>query len=157
MKINSIEIKNLESIKTIAISHVGEYSGIAGAFEKLAAWAGAHNLWAAAPKMAGVYQDDPANTPTEKLRSKACLEDLSGIEPGAGMQHYTISGGKYLVMQYEVTMAEYGEAWQKAYAVFKERGYECDNRDHYELYVSCAGDTQDADAPWVVNLCIPMK
>lgn len=157
MKINSTEIRTLEPIKTIAISHVGEYSGIAGAFEKLAAWAGANNLWAAAPKMAGIYLDDPMHTPTDQLRSKACLENLSDIKPSEGMEEYTISGGKYFVMQVEVTMSEYGEAWQKVYTLFNEKGYEYDTRDHYELYISCAGDTQDADAPWIVDLCIPAK
>lgn len=157
MKINSAEIKNLEPIKTIAISHIGDYSGIGETFEKLAAWAGDNNLWVASPRMAGVYHDDPMNTPTEKLRSEACLEDISGIEPGEGMQHYTIGGGKFFVMQVEVTMSEYVEAWQKAYATFNEKGYEYDMRDHYELYVSCAGDTQDVDAPWIVDLCIPAK
>lgn len=157
MKIISTEIKNLEPIKTISVSHIGDYSGIAGAFEKLATWAEANNLWASSPRMAGVYHDDPMLTPSEKLRSEACLENNSGVEPGAGMQHYTISGGKYFVMQVEVSMSEYGEAWQKVYAAFNEKGYEYDLRDHYELYVSCAGDTQDADAPWIVELCIPVK
>ncbi len=157
MKINSTEIKNLEPIKTIAISHIGDYSGIANAFEKLTAWAGANNLWATAPRMAGVYHDDPMSTPVEKLRSEACLENISGIEPGEGMQRYTISGGKYFVMQVEVTMSEYTEAWLKADAAFKEKGYEYDLRDHYELYVSCAGDIQDENAPWIVEICIPVK
>lgn len=157
MKINSIEIKNLEPIKTIAISHIGDYSAICSAFEKLAAWAGTNNLWAASPKMAGIYHDDPMNTPVDKLRSEACLEDLSGIEPGEGMQRYTISGGRYFVMEVEVTMAEYAEAWEKVYAIVGEKGYECDTRDHYELYVDCAGDEQDPEAPWIVNLCIPVK
>lgn len=157
MKINSTEIKNLEPIETIAISHIGDYSGIGETFEKLAVWAGANNLWSASPKMAGIYHDNPMNTPVEKLRSEACLENISGIEPGEGMKPYTISGGKYFVMQVEVTMSEYGEAWQKAYADANEKGYECDMRDHYELYVSCAGDTQDADAPWIVELRIPVK
>jgi DNA gyrase inhibitor len=157
MKILSTEIRNLEPIKTIAITHVGDYSGIAGAFEKIGTWAGANNLWAAAPRMAGVYHDDPMKTPVEELRSKACLEDISGIEPGEEMQHYEISGGKYFVMQVEVIMAEYGDAWQKAYAAFDEKAYECDERDHYELYVSCVGDTQDPDAPWIVDMCIPVK
>lgn len=156
MKINSTEIKNLEPIKTVAISHIGAYSGIGGAFEKLATWAEANNFWSASPKMAGVYHDNPMQTPVEKLRSEACLEDLSGIEPGEGMKHYTISGGKYFVMQVEVTMSEYGEAWQKAYVAFNEKGYGYDMRDHYELYVSCAGDTQDMDVPWIVELCIPI-
>lgn len=157
MKIISTEIKTLEPIKTIAISHIGEYSGIADAFEKLAAWASENNLWKTSPKMAGVYHDDPMNTPTEKLRSEACLEDLSEVELAEGMIRYNISGGKYFVMQVEVTMDEYNKAWQKVYAEVNEKGYEYDTRDHYELYVSCAGDTQDSNAPWIVNLCIPVK
>lgn len=107
--------------------------------------------------MAGVYHDDPMNTPVEKLRSEACLEDLSGIEPEDGMKRYTITGGKYFVMQVEVTMAEYDEAWKKIYVDINEKGYECDSRDHYELYLSCAGDVQDPNAPWIVELRIPVK
>jgi|GEM_PF-468799 len=166
MKIISAEVKELKPINTIAITHIGDYSGIAGVFNRLATWAGANNLLATAPKMAGVYHDDPMQTPVEKLRSEACLEDLTGIEPGEGMKRYEITGGKYFVMQVEVTMAEYTTAWEKAYSAFFEKGYEFDSRDHYELYVSFAGNTQSSDAnscsekpdtPWVVNLCIAMK
>lgn len=157
MKINSTEIKNLEPIKTIAISHIGEYAGIGNAFEKLAKWAEANKLWTTSPKMVGVYHDDPMYTATEELRSEACLEDLSDIEPGEGMKRYTISGGKYFVMQVEVTMPEYQEAWIKAYTTAKEMNYECDTRDHYELSVSCVGNIQDPNAPWIVDLCIPIK
>lgn len=157
MNIKSTEIKNLEPVKTIAITHIGDYKEIGGVFEKLAMWAGSKNLWAAAPKMAGIYHDCPQETPVDKLRSEACIEDLSGTELGEGMKHYTISGGKYYVMQVEVAMSEYAEAWQKAYADVAEKGYECDVRDHYELYLSCADDSQNPDALWNVDLCIPIK
>lgn len=157
MKIISTEIKNLDPIKTIALEHVGAYSGAGAAFEKLCIWAEANNLWANEPKMAGVYHDDPSNTPTEKLRSKACIEDLSGVTPSEEMQHYTISGGKYFVMQVELTMPECWEAWQKAYATFNEKGCEYDLRDHYDIYLACTGDMNDPNAPWIVNMCIPTK
>ncbi|MCC8153536.1 MAG: GyrI-like domain-containing protein [Tannerellaceae bacterium] len=156
MKINSTEIKNLEPIQTIAITHVGEYSGIGGAFEKLAAWADANNLWVNSPKLTGIYHDNPMDTPVEKLRSDACIENLSGIQPGEGMKEYTISGGKYFVMQVELSMPEYYEAWQKAYTAVTEQGYECDMRDHYELYVTCC-DMEDPNATSIVDLCIPVK
>lgn len=157
MKINSTEIKTLEAIKTIAISHIGEYQGIGAAFGKLGAWAVANNLWAAAPKVIGIYHDDPMHTPVDELRSEACLENITGIEPGEGMKHYTVSGGNYFVMQVEVVMGEYREAWNKAYSALKEKGYECDTRDHYEVYVRCVGDMQNPNAPWIVDLCIPVK
>lgn len=157
MKINNTEIKNLNPIKTIAISHIGNYSGIAGAFEKLTAWATTNNLWATNPKMVGVYLDNPSSTAEDKLRSKACLENFSEVALSEGMEDYTISGGKYFVMQVEVNMTEYFQAWQDAYKTFNENRYEFDTRDHYELYISCTGNPQDPNSPWVVDLCIPMK
>lgn len=157
MKINSTEIKNLDPIKTIALHHTGDYSGIGSAFQKISEWAGKNDYWAKGPRMAGIYHDNPAEVPTEKLRSSACLEDIGGMEPEPGMERYEISGGKYLVMNAEVKMAEYGEAWQKAYAAVAEQGQECDMRDHYELYISCVDETQGEDAPWIVEFRVPVK
>lgn len=157
MKTNSIEVKNLDPIKTIAIPHIGDYSAIGKVFEKLAIWAEENNLWAADPKMAGVYHDHPKEVPTDKLRSEVCLESLSDIEPGEGMKYYTISGGKYFVMQIELTMAEYGEAWQQVYVILHQQGHEIDTRDHYEWYIRCASDMQNPNAIWVVELRIPIK
>ena len=157
MKINSTEIKSLEPIKTIALNHVGDYQGISAAFQKLGEWAGLNGYWAKGPRMAGIYHDNPAEVPAEKLRSSACLEDMGGMEPGPAMERYETSGGKYLVMNAEVTMAEYGEAWRKIYAAAAQQGLECDTRDHYELYISCVDGTQGDDAPWIVEFRVPVK
>lgn len=157
MKINSTEIKNLDPIKTIALHHVGDYMGIGAEFQKLGEWAGQHNYWAKGPRMVGVYHDNPAEVPTEKLRSSACLEEMPGMEPGPGMERYEVSGGKYLVMNAEVTMAEYGEAWCKIYAAVADQGLEFDTRDQYEVYISCVDGTQGDDAPWIVDFRVPVK
>ncbi len=157
MKINSIEIKNLESIETMALHHTGDYSGIGKAFEKLAAWAGTNNYWRLNPRMLGIYHDDPRSVAPEKRRSSAALEAMPGMEPGQGMERYTVSGGKYLVMNAEVVMAEYGEAWCVIENEVAERGLEYDDRDHYELYISCVDSTQGHDAPWIVEFCVPVK
>jgi DNA gyrase inhibitor GyrI len=157
MKINSIEVKNLESIPTIAIEHIGDYSGIGAAFGKLAEWAGRNNYWAKGPRMIGIYHDDPCTVPADKRRSSACLEAMDGMEPGEGMTRYTVSGGKYLVMNAEVVMAEYGEAWMKIETEVQTRGLQYDERDHYELYVSCVDSTQGDDAPWIVEFRVPVQ
>lgn len=157
MKINHIEVKTLDPIPTIALPHTGDYSGIGAAFEKLAAWAGKHDYWAKAPRMIGVYHDDPAAVPVEKRRSSACLEEKPGMEPGEGMSRYTVTGGKYLVMNAEVKMAEYGAAWEKIDAEAAARDLGWDTRDTYELYVSCVDATQGDDAPWIVEFCVPVK
>ncbi len=157
MKINSIEIKNLEPINVIALHHTGDYSGIGAAFERIAAWAGANNYWAKGPRMIGIYHDEPGIKPVAEMRSSAALEAMPGMEPGAGMELYTVSGGKYLTMNAEVVMAEYGEAWMRIETEAAERGLACDDRDHYELYVSCVDSTQGNDAPWIVEFRVPVK
>lgn len=157
MKIINTEVKNLETISTFAIHHTGDYREIGMAFKKIDEWAGANDYWTKGPRMAGVYHDNPAEVPAEKLRSSACLEDMGGMEPTEGMERYEISGGKYLVMTAEVIMAEYGEAWCKVYTAVVERGLEFDSRDQYELYISCVDSTQGEDAPWVVEFRVPVK
>ncbi len=157
MKINSIEIKHLDPIETIALTHIGDYSGIGCAFGKIAEWAQKNNYWPLGPRMLGVYHDDPMTVAPEKLRSSAALEAKPGMEPGEGMKRYAVSGGKFLVMNAEVTMAEYGEAWQKIDAEVAARGLQDDDRDHYELYISCTDATQGEDAPWIVEFCVPVK
>lgn len=157
MIINKTEIKNLEPIKTIAIHNIGDYSGIASAFMKLAEWAEKNNYWAKAPKMMGVYHDNPSQVSVEKLRSHACLEKIENVNLGEGMEFYEISGGKYFVTTAEVKMSEYADAWNKVYASVSEKGLTCDMRDHYELYLSCVDNTQGENAPWIVEFCIPVK
>ena len=157
MKINSIEIKNLDPIETIALRHTGDYSGIAAAFEKVGAWAAANNYWAKGPRMMGIYHDDPTAVAPENLRSSAALEAMPDMEPCPGMMRYKVSGGKYLVMTAEVTMTEYGAAWSSIYTEVATRGLKEDLRDHYELYVSCVDATQGNDAPWIVEFRVPVK
>jgi predicted DNA-binding transcriptional regulator YafY len=157
MKINSLEIKQLDPIEVVALRYTGDYSGIGAAFEKIGAWAGANNYWPLGPRMMGIYHDDPSAVPASELRSSAALEAMPGMEPGPGMMRYTVSGGKFLVMNAEVTMAEYGEAWNSIYTELATRGLQEDLRDHYEVYISCVDSTQGPDAPWIVEFRIPVK
>lgn len=157
MKIISTEIKELKPILTASIAHKGDYSAIAGLFQELTIWAGENNLWEASPKMAGVYFDDPKITSSENLRSRACIECYQQLDLPKNMTYYTITGGKYFVMQVELYMAEYSRAWQQAYTIFKQNEYEFDSRDNYELYLNCGGNSQESDVFWLVNLCLPIK
>jgi predicted DNA-binding transcriptional regulator YafY/DNA gyrase inhibitor GyrI len=157
MKINTIEIQEIDPIEVIALSHIGDYSGIGAAFEKLAAWAGANGYWALAPRMIGIYHSDPYSTSPTERRSSACLEAKAGMEPAEEMSRLTVTGGRYLTMNAEVAMAEYGDAWNHIESEVCKRGLSCRDGDHYELYVSCVDSTQGDDAPWIVEFRVPIK
>lgn len=157
MKIINIEVKNIEPVNVVAVNHTGDYSGITAAFGRIAEWATATDYWAKGPLMIGIYHDDPASVPVDKLRSTAALEDKGTSALAPGMERYTVSGGKYLVMTAEVTMAEYGEAWQKIYGEVHSRGLKEDARDHYEIYLSVVDQTQGDDSPWIVEFRVPVK
>lgn len=154
MKTNSIEIKQLEEIKTVACQHIGSYSTICGAFERLAEWAAPKGLLAGEPTMIGVYHDDPCIVPEEKRRSDACLVVSEAIEADDTVHPYTISGGKYVVVNMDVTMDEFCKAWENAYKVSIEKGFEFDQRSPYEVYLNNVGD--DPNGVWSVDFCIPV-
>lgn len=155
MKLGNVELKQLSELSTVACGHVGPYSGICAAFEKLAAWAGSRGLMTPDASMIGVYHDCPDSVPAEQLRSDACLVVKGEIAVDGEIRHYTVSGGKYALVRGEITMAEICEFWHTAYEMVAKEGLEFDCRDHYELYLNYPGN--DAAAIWIIDLCIPVK
>lgn len=155
MKLNTIEVKQMAEITTAACDHVGPYSEICGAFDKLMTWAAPLGLLKGKVEMIGIYHDDPALVAPEKLRSKACLVVTGNAATEGDVKPYTITGGKYLVVVAELTMTEFEEVWSKLYEILEEKGLECDNRDHYEWYLNNPEETPDAI--WQVSFHVPVK
>ncbi len=155
MNINNIDIKNLEELHVAAVAHIGTYHQIGKAFETLAAWAVPQGLMVNQPCMLAIYHDDPSKIPAEQLRSDACLVVPSTTEINGNVRPYTVSGGKYLVVNAQLTMSEFGDVWCKVYKIAEEKGLKCDDRDHYELYLNNPGESPDA--LFLIDICIPVK
>lgn len=72
-----VEIEARPELRVAAVRHVGPYAQVAAAFQKLGELAGRAGLFAEAmrtreaPKMVGLYHDDPESVPATELRADA--------------------------------------------------------------------------------------
>jgi DNA gyrase inhibitor GyrI len=149
MNIKNVEVKQLPKLYTAARSHIGPYNEIGVAYEILANWAAQKGLHQAT--RLAIYHDDPYKVPATQLRSDACLVVDTETVIDGDVRPYKVSGGKYLVINAELTMSEC--IWEKAYQVLKEKGLQSDARDHYELYLT----KPTADAMFLIDICIPVR
>ncbi len=77
----TVEVKEMPEMHVAYYRHVGSYSGVAEAFDKLMRWAGPRGLLQfPKTRMLGVYHDDPEITDPSRLRSSACITVPEGTE-----------------------------------------------------------------------------
>lgn len=116
-------IKTLSALTLAALPHRGDYRLIGGVFENLARWAGANGAGAnglLGPNMRwiGVYYDDPDQTPTDALRSHACLFTPDGAAVAAvkpPLEIVQLAAGRHAVVLHRGPYAELADVYRKLY------------------------------------------
>lgn len=154
MKNCSYEVRELPELKVVKCGHKGDYAQICSAFEKLMKEASQQGLIKDEPKMAAIYHDCPSK-PVAELRSDACLITNDTLKGESELVEGVISGGKYFVGRFEVTMEEFSKIWNDTYEKLMEMGLEWREGDNYELYLNDA--STHPDNMWIVDICVPVK
>jgi AraC family transcriptional regulator len=153
-----VEVKEMPELHVAYARHVGPYPGIAEAINRIWKWASARRLLDS-PKtlLLGVYHDNPEITEPAKLRSSACVTVPQGTKVDGEVGTMTIPGGRFAVAHCEITIDEYGKAWDKVIGEWiPQNGYQPDDdRMCYEIYLN------DPDAhpekKHIVDICEPVK
>ncbi len=154
----SAEVKQLPERNVACIRHVGLYSEIGQAIEKIFSWAGPKGL-IRFPKteMLAVYYDDPKSVAQADLRSDACITVPEGTQPDGEVRTMKIPGGLFAVAHVEIDVSEYGEAWDRLFGEWiPANGYVPDeNRLCYELYLN--DPAEHPDKKHIVDICEPVR
>jgi AraC family transcriptional regulator len=109
-----VEVKEMPEMYVAYYRHVGSYSGVGEAFDKLMRWAGPRGLLQfPKTRMLGVYHDDPEITDPSRLRSSACVTVPEGTEVDGEIGAMTVPGGRFAVASFEITHEQFGEAWDE--------------------------------------------
>jgi len=139
------------------IRHVGDYSGIGRAFERLARWAGPRGLFRnPETRMLAVYRDSPDVTPIEKLRSDACITVPIGTRVKRDVGLMTLPGGTYAAAYVEIDATQYGEAWDRLFCDWLPgSGYQPDNRPCYELHLN--DPRKHPQMKHILDICEPIR
>lgn len=138
------------------IRHVGNYSDIGHAIERLARWAGSRGLFREDTRMLAVYLDNPDVTPVDKLRSDACITVPRGTPVQRDIGRTTLPGGAYAAAYVEIDIAQYGEAWDRLFSDWlPESGYQPDDRPCYELYLN--NPEEHPERKHILEICEPIR
>ena len=155
----SVELKSLPEARVAYLRHVGPYAGvgIAGTWQRLAAWAEPHGLMQPRRTMYGLCHDDPELTPPHKCRYDACIEVDAAFVPRGEVGVQTIAGGRHACARFAGTSEQVYDGWARLMREWlPDSGYQVDDRLSIEVY-----DTDfvidAASGVFPCLLCLPVR
>lgn len=141
---------DIQAIAVIGVPHRGSFMGISKAFGTLYGWLGAHQVNAAGLRCLGIYHDDPFQVEEAALRSQACVvpeaATLAQVTLAPPLQHSTIAGGHYAVLQYCGPYASMHAAYRWLFGYWLPRsGWDVADSPVFEDYLNNPQDTAPTD------------
>jgi len=98
----NVTVREFPARMAVTLPHTGSYQKIGRAFEQVGTWFAVRGLFGPESRMIGLYYDDPAAVPEDKLRSAAGIV-VSGVPAGveAPYEVTQIRGGEYAVLRHK--------------------------------------------------------
>ena len=132
------EFKRFPKTRVAYVTEVGPFQeAIPRGFQKLFAWLGARNLQPLGPSL-GIFHDDPAKVPTEKLRSELCVPVPPEAQGTGEVQVKELAEFEAAAIVYQGD-ANIMSAYNEVYDWLHAQGYR-DAGPVYEVYLSMPGE-----------------
>lgn len=132
-----VEIVQSPARSMAGLHHTGSYMEIGQKFDRLAALAGARNLWPQTQGMVGLYWDDPKSVAEEALRSFAGLLLNPGVPVPEGLEAQHLPAGEMAVMHYTGPYAGMPAAYDYLFGVWlPQSGRELLHQPCFEHYLN---------------------
>lgn len=152
---HKLEIRKLQPLRVITLTHRGSYMLISRAFEQLGNWLAARDLLKPQTRMVAIYYHDPSVVPEADLRSKAgfVIPDLTIESP---FERTEIRGGDYAVMAHKGPYEGLPAAYQWLYEQWlPTSGRRAANAPAFEEYLNTPANSSPEDL--LTDICIPLE
>ncbi len=151
-----VKIETKEPMRVAFMRHVGPYNQVGETWGKLCTWAGPRGLFGPQTQMLGLCHDDPAVTPTDKLRYDACLTVGEGVDGEGDVGVQEIAGGDYAVAVHRGPYEKLGEVYTGLCGQWlPASGRELRSAPAFEIYVNSPQDTAPEDL--VTEIYMPLE
>lgn len=128
-----VTFKTVAPVLVAAVRHVGPYTEMGKAFERLSAWAWPRGLIGPQTRAFGVYYDNPRLVPPEQCRADACISIAADIEPDGEAHKMAIAGGRYATIVHKGPYAGLKAAYDWLYGTWlPQSGEEPADRPAFE-------------------------
>jgi AraC family transcriptional regulator len=108
-----VDIKTFPELRVGAVHHVGPYTQISKAFERLGGIAGRAGLIDGSSEMVALYYDDPETTPADQLQSDAAIMLPPDASLPAGLSEQRIPSGQYASTVHTGPYEQLPDAWAR--------------------------------------------
>lgn len=152
----NVEISTQPARRMAALPHIGAYTEIGAAFEKLSALFTTRNLWPHASGMAGVYYDDPDAVAEDQLRSHAGVVVGPDCEMGDTFEEVTLDQGRYAVLRFKGPYAGLKAAYMYLYGEWLPKsGEEANDQPPAEIYLNSPMEVTPEEL--LTDIIVPLK
>jgi AraC family transcriptional regulator len=152
---HDVRIEERPAFRLASVPHSGRYTEIGAAFDRVGAWLGARGLIDANSRWIGIYHDDPAQVPVERLRSEACCTVGPAVGPDETVRIVGIAGGRHAVLRFKGPYSELEGAYRWLFGTWlPASGEEAADRPCHEEYLNDPKTT--APAELLTDVCLPL-
>lgn len=152
-----VTIREFPARTAVTLAHQGSYQKIGRAFEQVGTWFAVRGLFGPESRMIGLYYDDPAAVPEEKLRSAAGIVVSSapaGVE--SPYEVTQIRGGEYAVLRHQGPYTDLPAAYRWLYGEWLPKcGREVADAPPLEEYLNTPRDVPPTEL--LTDICVPLK
>jgi AraC family transcriptional regulator len=151
-----VEVLERPALDLASVHHVGSYTGITEAFRLLHELATKAGLVKGETRLVGIYHDDPAVTPEDKLRSDAGVTVPPNTKLPPGLTALTIPGGRYAHATLKGPYSGLGDLWNHLRnAWLSQSGEKLGKGMSYEVYRNTPMNAKPHEL--VTDLYLPLK
>jgi AraC family transcriptional regulator len=151
----NVILKRTEPLRVAFMRHVGPYDQVAGVWEQLTMFLGRHGLIGGDSRFVGICHDDPAVTPSGRIRYDACVTVGQDFRAQGEIGVQTIPGGDYAVMTHFGPYQKLGVSYGRLLGQWLPRsGRELRSTPCFEVYFNSPENTEPEDL--VTDLYAPL-
>ncbi|NKB77328.1 MAG: helix-turn-helix domain-containing protein [Gammaproteobacteria bacterium] len=155
-----IDITTKPAVNYAYMTHYGPYNGIAGMFDTLIQWGLTKGIDPANCEVFSLSYDSPKNTPSEQLRSDACVaipEKLqSRIAESDDIKIATLDEQRYAVYTHKGKYDDIADAYEQMIGSWAaESNEQIADKPFVEVYNNDCRSLPQSE--WLTDLCIPLK
>ena len=155
-----MKIKDLAPIRVASVRHVGPFTELKPAFEKVCGWAGANQLFGPNTRVLGVFHDDPKMTPENNLRSDAAVTVDDSVEgdPSQGIEITKVEGGLYAIGVFKGPYEGLVKAYEWMFGPWAASSdHEPLPRASYEVYLNDASTVAQEELLTAIHIPVRRK
>jgi AraC family transcriptional regulator len=141
-----VKIQHLQPIRVAFMRHVGPYSTVGATWDKFVPYLGKEGRLGGDTRFIGICHDDPAVTPSDKVRYDACVSVDGTFEPVGDIGVQVIPGGDYAMTTHFGPYRKLGDTYADLLGQWLPRsGRELRSTPCFEIYLNDPQSTDPED------------